>query len=85
MYLNRKSEAGMQLEIEHLKNDNGRLLKMLRETEEFKDFSALAGDSTGGVRYIKPAKKTYSTAKRSRAETDKLKDESYWVPGNVLI
>ena len=28
-------EAVMQLEIEHLKNDNGRLLKMLRETEEF--------------------------------------------------
>ncbi len=34
MYVNRKSEAGLLLEIEHLKDDNIRLLSMLKSTEE---------------------------------------------------
>lgn len=36
MYVNRKSEAAMLLEIEHLKDDNLRLLQMLKTTEEVK-------------------------------------------------
>lgn len=53
MYLTRKSETGLQLEINHLKNDNIRLLNMLKTTEEFKDFAYLAEDCSGGVRYVK--------------------------------
>ena len=34
MYVNRKSESAMLLEIEHLKDDNIRLLQMLKTTEE---------------------------------------------------
>jgi len=34
MYVNRKSEAGLLLEIEHLKDDNIRMLSMLKTTEE---------------------------------------------------
>lgn len=36
MYVNRKSESAMLLEIEHLKDDNIRLLQMLKTTEEVK-------------------------------------------------
>ena len=34
MYVNRKSEAGLLLVIEHLKDDNIRMLSMLKTTEE---------------------------------------------------
>ena len=34
MYVGRKSESAMLLEIEHLKDDNIRLLQMLKTTEE---------------------------------------------------
>lgn len=34
MYISRKSESAMLLEIEHLKDDNIRLLQMLKTTEE---------------------------------------------------
>ena len=53
MYLTRKSETGLQLEINHLKDDNIRLLNMLKTTEEYKDFAYLAEDCNGGVRYVK--------------------------------
>jgi len=36
MYVSRKSESAMLLEIEHLKDDNIRLLQMLKTTEEVK-------------------------------------------------
>ena len=53
LYLTRKSETALQLEIKHLKDDNIRLLNMLKTTEEFKDFAYLAEDCVGGVRYVK--------------------------------
>ena len=52
-YLSRKSESALLLEINHLKDDNIRLLNMLKTTDEFKDFAYLAEDCTGGIRYIK--------------------------------
>jgi len=36
MYVSRKSESAMLLEIEHLKDDNIRLLQMLKTTEDVK-------------------------------------------------
>lgn len=53
MYLIRKSETALLLEINHLKDDNLRLLNMLKTTEEYKDFAYLADDCSGGVRYVK--------------------------------
>ncbi len=53
MYLTRKSETALLLEVNHLKDDNIRLLNMLKTTEEFKDFAYLAEDCSGGVRYVK--------------------------------
>lgn len=52
-YLQRKSESSLLLQIEHLKDDNVRLLNMLRSTDQFKDFMYLTDDGIGGIRYIK--------------------------------
>ena len=38
-YIQKESEGSLLLEIEHLKDDNIRLLEMLKNTSEFKDFA----------------------------------------------
>jgi hypothetical protein len=55
LYINRKSEAGLLLEIEHLKDDNVRLLEMLKSTDEYRDFAYLAETVTGGIKFINNA------------------------------
>jgi hypothetical protein len=40
------------LEIEQLKNDNRRLISMLQQTKQFKDFAGFVEDSGGQVRAI---------------------------------
>ena len=40
------------LEIAQLKEDNKRLMDMLKQTKEFKDFNGLVEDSGGDVRYV---------------------------------
>ena len=52
-YINRKSESALLLEVEHLKEDNLRLLNLLKTTEDFKDFAYLAEDCSGGVMFVK--------------------------------
>jgi len=47
LYVTRKSESTLLLEIEHLKDDNVRLLQMLKTTEEYKDFAYLAENVSG--------------------------------------
>lgn len=85
MYVNRKSEAGLLLEIEHLKDDNVRLLSMLKSTEEYRDFAYLAEDSSGGIRYIDPEKfkakggLMKKCEEKARKSKDPVNDEN-WVP-----
>ena len=55
LYVEKQSEGGLLLEIEHLKDDNLRLLQMLKSTNEFKDFAYLSETEAGGVRFCKPA------------------------------
>ena len=52
----RKSEGKAILEIEHLRADNDRLVKLLKKTKEYKSFSGFAEDNLGSVRYM-PASK----------------------------
>jgi hypothetical protein len=52
-YINRKSESALLLEVEHLKEDNLRLLNLLKNTEDYKDFAYLAEDCSGGVMFVK--------------------------------
>lgn len=51
------------LEIAQLKEDNKRLMDMLRSTREFKDFGGFVDDSGGEVRHIEgPAKRLNPTS-----------------------
>ena len=53
LYIQRQTEGSLLLEIEHLKDDNFRLLQMLKSTEEFKDFAYLSETVPGGIRFLK--------------------------------
>lgn len=51
------------IEIAQLKEDNKRLMDMLRGTREFKDFGGFVEDSGGDVRHIEgPQRRASSTA-----------------------
>ena len=63
LYINRKSEASLLLEIEHLKDDNVRLLQLLKSTEEFKDFAYLAENVSGGIKFIKSGDNKFKRSK----------------------
>lgn len=52
--MQRKAEGTALLEIEHFKTDNERLIKILSETKEFKNFGHLAADTDHGVRFMNP-------------------------------
>lgn len=72
IYTTRKSESALLLELTHLRNDNIRLLNMLKTTEEFKDFAYLAEDCSGGIRYVK-ADSTYGDCSKSGGANAKCK------------
>lgn len=52
--MQRKSEGTALLEVEHFKTDNQRLIKLLSQTEEYKNFGELAADTGLGIRYMNP-------------------------------
>lgn len=52
----RQSEGTALLEVEHLKADNDRLIKLLQKTKEYKNFSRFALDNLGAVRYMPNSK-----------------------------
>ena len=89
-YINRKSEAGLLLEIEHLKDDNKRLLNLLKNTEEYKDFAYLAEDSSGGITFVGSNNKVkVITAKNKKKMDPNVKgndpnNEDNWVPHEVI-
>ena len=57
--LGKKVEGVFLVEVEHLRSDVKRLVKMLRNTQEFKDFADIADDN-GNIRFLKEIKqKTY--------------------------
>ena len=73
MYLQRQSEGSLILEIQHLKDDNMRLLQMLKTTEEFKNFAYLNETIPGGVKLIKD---NDEQKKINSVVSFKLKDKS---------
>ena len=54
-YIQKESEGSLLLEIEHLKDDNIRLLEMLKNTSEFKDF-AKSKSNLNGTKLLKNIK-----------------------------
>ena len=47
-----RAPSTYQFEISQLREDNARLLGMLRKTKEFKDFNGFVADSGGKVRTL---------------------------------
>ena len=52
LLISKKSEGDLLLENEHLKDDNVRLLQMLKSTNEYHDFGYLNQTLPGGIRYV---------------------------------
>jgi len=44
------------VEVEHLRSDVKRLMVMLKNTEEFKDFAEIADDDGFNIRFLKDVK-----------------------------
>jgi predicted RNase H-like nuclease (RuvC/YqgF family) len=88
LYVNRKSEAAMVLEVEHLKEDNIRLLQLLKTTNEFKDFAYLSEDVSGGIRFVRSYEnkvKARPKSTTSRVKNDRVdpRNNNNWVPMDV--
>ena len=54
--IHKKNEGALSLEVEHLKEDNIRLLEMMKQSNDpiIKNFAFLDSSSSGGIRYINP-------------------------------
>lgn len=44
------------VEVEHLRSDVSRLMRMLKNTHEFKDFAEIADDEGFNIRFLKDVK-----------------------------
>lgn len=72
--MTRLSEGTAQLQNEAYRTENARLLAMLAQTPEYKEFAEFAQDSTGSVRYMDP--KAPATSQDVRPEGEK----EDWIP-----
>jgi chromosome segregation ATPase len=93
LYVNRKSEAAMAVEIEHLKDDNVRLLQLLKTTNEYKDFAYLSEDVSGGIRFVRsfenkqrnrPKSTSMRVSEKARYEKINPSNDNNWVPMDVI-
>ena len=73
--MTRLSEGTAQLQNEAYRVENSRLLSMIAQTSEFKDFAQFAQDSTGSVRYMDP--KRPATAQEMKPAGLEKED---WIP-----
>lgn len=85
VYATRKSEGQALLEIEHLRADNDRLVKLLRKTKEYKNFAGFAQDNQGSIRFLPVATKDRCEVKPCPANkynenVDPNSEEDSWVP-----
>lgn len=83
MVLSRKSEGTALLQAEHYKVENERLLKILAESDQFKNFKELVPENIGAVRTL-DKKQRPATGKVTKQQKN-LKEFSVsefedWVP-----
>jgi len=92
----KKSEGLAMLEIEHLRSDTQRLVKMLKTTAEYRDFADFADDNSGSIRFMKDTirktnldtnyKKHYgadvkeSVVERLCVKESLLDEKEMWIP-----
>ena len=55
--IHKKNEGALALEVEHLKEDNIRLLEMMKDSSDpaIRNFAFLDNSSSGGIRFIRPS------------------------------
>ena len=87
LYINKKSEGNLIMENQHLKDDNLRLLEMLKTTNEYKDFAYLNETIPGGIRFVHdpPLSKKHKHECEKR-ETENLlkKNNENWIPNEAF-
>eukprot|EP00347_Sterkiella_histriomuscorum_P000635 403375084 len=73
-FLNRGAETAFKIEMEQLREDNKRLMKLLKQTKEYQDFANFVEDSGGHVRNVdkEMLQQTY--------EQNLPVDDENWVP-----
>ena len=74
LYTQRQSEGSLLLEMQHLKEDNNRLLQMLKSTNEFKDFAYLSETVPGGIRFVKGTTSKRKSATNTGANTSSIQN-----------
>ena len=87
--IHKKNEGALSLEVNHLKQDNIRLLEMMKESTDpkIRNFAFLDNSSSGGIMFIRPgssntrAKSTESyNLYKSNREVNARKDNNNWIP-----
>lgn len=74
LYIEKQSEGSLLLEIEQLKEDNIRLLQMLKSMEQLKDLKYFGQNAPGGLKFIRP----YEAEKKNNFKnSDKSISSSY--------
>ena len=90
--IHKKNEGALSLEIDHLKQDNIRLLEMMKTSDDpkIRNFAFLDNSSSGGIMFIRPgssntrAKSTESyNLYKSTREINARKDNNNWIPLEV--
>ena len=81
----RQSEGTALLEVEHMKADNDRLIKLLKTTKEYKGFAKFAEDNSGSVRYMNNTKRNKCSVRKCPANkptenTDPNAEDENWIP-----
>jgi hypothetical protein len=88
--LNRRAEGTALLEVEHLKADNARLVRLLKSTKEFKNFGEFIEDSGNGAHAMTETKGGFQrecTKKKSQGKTLKTKSTGEledWIPAEAF-
>ena len=87
--IHKKNEGALSLEVDHLKQDNIRLLEMMKESSDpkIRNFAFLDNSSSGGIMFINPgsnknrARRTQSyNVYKSNREMTARKDKGSWIP-----
>ena len=87
--IHKKNEGALSLEVEHLKQDNIRLLEMMKESEDpkIRNFAFLDNSSSGGIIFIRPNSNNNRAKSienfnsfRGPKENNSRKDRNNWMP-----
>jgi len=79
LYLSKRSEGTLLLELEHYKSENARLVKLLKSTQEYQHFAEFA-EASAGIRYIPKSDNCKGRQEKCPSKTSETED---WVPSEA--